>query len=152
MTKYFTPTVLTSTFSWYPYVGQRQSGGNKLPEGLYTVSDIVTGTLSSGITVDGSSRTTYMTYTENGSYSNGAGTGICLKYTAPYDGTLYGYAAELADTKTFYIVPEGVKDYKTEYAGMKVGGSTLTTVSAKVTAGTTSYIYSLREPRARFWE
>lgn len=142
LTKYFTPTVLTSTFSWYPSESDNgKAAGTKLAEGLYTVSDIVTGTLSSGITVDGSSRTTYMTYTENGSYSNGAGTGICLKYTAPYDGTLYGYAAELADTKTFYIVPEGVKDYKTEYAGMKVGGSTLTTVSAKVTAGTTYYIF-----------
>lgn len=92
-----------------------------MADGLSNVSGIITGELGASVSIDGVSRTTYITSDANGGYSDGKGSGTCLKYTAPNDGTLLGLAAELADTKTLYIVPEGVENYKTDYVGMKAG-------------------------------
>lgn len=140
--KYFTVTILSSTMNWFASSSDNgKSAGTVLADGLSNVSGIITGELGASVSIDGVSRTTYITSDANGGYSDGKGSGTCLKYTAPNDGTLYGYAAELADTKTLYIVPEGVENYKTDYVGMKAGNGGTVTVSAKVKAGNTYYIF-----------
>lgn len=142
LTKYFNLTVLTTTTSWYASESNNGAlAGTKLMNGLTTMFDAIGGNLSSAVTIDGGSRSYYLTSNANGSYNGGVGAGTCVKYTAEADGKLYAYAADLADTKTLYIVPAGVDDYKTEYAGMKVGTGGTTTVSADVQSGTTYYIF-----------
>lgn len=140
--KRFTLTVRSATTSWFASSGNDGAkAGTQLMSGLTTVSDLQAKALSTAVNLDGSSRSYYVTAGVNGGYSDGVGTGTCLKYTASADGKLYLYAADLADTKALYIVPEGVDDFKSNYAGMKAGNNGTTTVSANVKAGTTYYLF-----------
>ena len=75
---------------------------------------------------DGEKFSFAITSKDSGNWSGGKATGNALRYEAPQDGvfTLYGYS--VSDTKTFYVVKEGVTDYKTgctykeDYTGTSV--------------------------------
>lgn len=146
--KYFTVTVLSYTTSWFASSKDVLTAGTTLMNNLTSLFDATLGTLSSNLTVSGSTYKSYLSSTENGAYNDGVGSGTCLKYTAPSDGTLIAYAGDIAYTegatnnKFFYIVEEGVSDYKTEYIGVTDGKSgTNQKLSVKVKTGKTYYIF-----------
>lgn len=142
--KYFTVTVLSYTTSWFASSKDGLSAGTTLMENLTTLFNATLGTLTNTLTVNGTTYSKYLSSAANGSYQDGVGKGTCLKYTVTKDGTLTAYVGNLDVTsdKVFYIVKEGVSDYKTEYAASTEAKNGVNQkLSAKVKEGETYYIF-----------
>lgn len=80
----------------------------------------------------------------NGKFENGAATGTAFKYEAAENGFLTVYIAILGSAekpKILYITEEGTKSYKTDSIAQIEGTGGNETLSAKISAGKTYYIY-----------
>ena len=148
MDAYFTITVVGLTTKWFASSSNNgAAAGSKLMTNLTPLFTASYGTLAASASIDGTTYTGYISSSVNGSYSDGQGSGTCLKYTAASDGILTAYAGDIGYTeggnnKIFYIVPEGVNDYKTECIASTDGKSgTTQKLNAAVESGKTYYIF-----------
>lgn len=105
---------------------ESKSAGTEFMPGLTGMIDLSSKKTDQITFEDGEKFSFAITSKDSGNWSGGKATGNALRYEAPQDGvfTLYGYS--VSDTKTFYVVKEGVTDYKTgctykeDYTGTSV--------------------------------